>query len=472
MIHVTIQQLSSYLDEQLAEGSADLVRQHLAECPECETRLGTLSRMDAALTQALSHDPGEDLYRTLEREIAAALGADAASKAKEILEDASTKASAPPRVPTSTAGAARPNRPFATSASGAAVSKASGSTQNRQSVRDVPATAWTPSAGRGTAGRGTTERGTTGRGTAGRSTTERGTAGRRTAARVPDPPRSKGSSAGPWVAVLSLAVIAGSVGVVVSHSGAVQGWLDSLISNPNFTVPKPGDPAPGTATAPGVPDPTATDSAGATVDVMAIVEATPGTDATPEPATGTNTSTSASAPLPPPPPRAPRATSTADSDVEPFDDGGNEFSEEETMPQTPQSMRADEAMATFGSSAGSGRGPGGDRKTDPYAGLRPESQAAVREAERVHQQTLLHPTAEQFEGAAARWERALEGVSGPEQVTIRGRLADARYRAWEAGPTSERADAAISAIRSYLLFAPPGSAREEARARLARLDTR
>jgi hypothetical protein len=139
-------------------------------------------------------------------------------------------------------------------------------------------------------------------------------------------------------------------------------------------------------------------------------------------------------------------------------------------------MRADEVMASMGASPGaspgSGRTQGGSRRDDPFANLRPETQASVREAERFHQEILFHPTAEQFEMAALRWERALEGMSGPEQVTVRGRLADARYRAWEAGPTPERADAAITAIRSYLLFAPPGIAREEAKARLERLTPR
>ena len=420
MIHVTIQQLSSYLDEQLNDSSADLVRQHVAECQDCGTRLGTLARMDAAITRALSHEPGDDLFRRLEREIASKLAPDAAAMAQEILDEAPKKASAPARVTSPDGPPPRNPKPRVQPSPAPSVS--------RPSVREVPPTAWTPN-------------------------TERGTA-----TRVTDPPRPKESQAGMWVSVLSLAVIAGSVGVVVSHTGAVQGWLDGLISKPNFSVSKPG--APTSANDPVTAADVATDSTAA-ADVLAMIEGTP----SPEP----ESQAPASTPLPPPPPRSSRAN----DDFEPVDDfdesGGQEFTEEET---TPQTMRADEALATPGSTAASGRGPGGDRRADPYAGLRPESQAAVREAERVHQQTLFHPTAEQFEVAATRWERALEGVSGPEQVTIRGRLADARYRAWEAGPTAERADAAMSAIRSYLLFAPPGTAREEARARLSRLDPR
>src|SRR5687767_12566796 len=143
MIHVTIQQLSSYLDEQLNDGSADLVRQHLAECADCEGKLGTLSRMDAAITRALSHEPGDDLFRRLEREIASKLGTDA--KAEQILEVAPVKASA--RVRGSAPSAAPPSAPK----QGGASPPDRGSTSGRPSVREVPATAWTPRADRGRA---------------------------------------------------------------------------------------------------------------------------------------------------------------------------------------------------------------------------------------------------------------------------------------------------------------------------------
>ena len=104
MIHVTVQQLSSYLDDQLVGGSADIVRQHLTACPECDAKLGALSRMDAALTRALSHDPGEDVYRRLEREIASALGPDAGAKAAEILASAPTRVGVGSSHPSATLG--------------------------------------------------------------------------------------------------------------------------------------------------------------------------------------------------------------------------------------------------------------------------------------------------------------------------------------------------------------------------------
>ena len=447
MIHVTIQQLSSYLDEQLAQGSADLVRQHIEACPECGTRLGAFSRMDEAITRALTHDPGDGVLERIERGVSAALGPDAKDKAQEILASAPAqkvsvrgimaKAGTAPvsaarrsggsTIRNSTGGHATGGNATAASAGAPAAPSQRSAAPVAKRRREVPATAWTPHNARGGA------------------------------ATAPPPPRRQGSASGMWIAVFSLAVIAGSAGVMVSHSGTVQGWLDSLVSNPNFGASRPSASAPNPGLVPPASD--ASDSSAMTVATAY------GLDSTLTGVTGVASS------VPPPPP--PRSTQVRDGEFQ--DESGTEaFTEEETAPQT---MRADEVMAgQDGGRASSGRASsaaaGGSRPSDPYANMRPETQAAVRDAERVHQQTLFHPTAEQFDTAAARWERVLDGMSGPEQVTVRGRLADARYRAWEASPTPQRADAAITAIRSYLLFAPPGVAREESKDRLERLSPR
>jgi anti-sigma factor RsiW len=421
VIHVTVQQLSSYLDDQLVGGSADIVRQHLTACPECDAKLGALSRMDAALTRTLSHDPGEDVYRRLEREIASALGPDVSTKAEEILAAAPARVAAPPAAPS------RPAAPRPTSTTrGTATGRPSGPTPS-PNVREVPATAWTP------------------------NTT-------RAPASAPDEPRrERGSSAGTWIAVFSLALIAGSVGVVVSHSGTVQGWLDSLVSNPNFsTGGKPGTPPTEAAAV--------TDSLAMWDSTAASFEIAGPPDVELDPQAVASGHTESVPVLPKPPGRLGGSEGTDDEwDTDSF--------AEESSP-VPQTMRGDEVMASPDAAAASGRARGGSRRDDPYANLRPEAQASVREAERVHQQTLFQPTAEQFDMAALRWEKALEGMSGPEQVTVRGRLADARFRAWELGPTDQRADAALAAIRSYLLFAPPGIGREESKARLERITPR
>jgi Putative zinc-finger len=430
VIHVTVQQLSSYLDDQLAGGSADIVRQHLAACPECDAKLGALSRMDAALTRALSHDPGEDVYLRLEREIASALGPDASSKAAEILAAAPARVSAPPAAPARTAtskpSSAAPPRPAPPRPAAASATRDT-ATGRPPKVREVPATAWTPST-------------------------------MRAPAPPPDEPRrERGSSAGTWIAVFSLALIAGSVGVVVSHSGTVQGWLDSLVSSPNFSTGGKAGAPPTEAAA--VPESVAAwDSTGESFEIAGPADAGLDPQAV---ASGPSESVPV---LPKPPGRL--------GGSEPTDHEWDTDSFAEESAPVPQTMRADEVMASPDAAAASGRARGGSRRDDPYANLRPETQASVREAERVHQQTLFQPTAEQFDMAALRWEKALEGMNGPEQVTVRGRLADARFRAWELGPTDQRADAALSAIRSYLLFAPPGIAREESKARLERITPR
>jgi hypothetical protein len=350
----------------------------------------------------------------MEREIATALGPDAKEEAPEIVAAARQPAAAPQRPKKSApARAAAGVHPRAAAAP---------APPRPREVREVPSTAWTPSATRATP-------------------TAAGSGG------------AKGSSSGPWIAVLSLAIIAGSAGVVVSHTGTVQGWLDGLVSSPNFKV---GGPSAASET-PVVAAPNAPDSASATPE---ITSADGIADAAAE-APGASPAASSASPTP--------ARGLAVAGDDPSDEWDEDaFTEEESRPQT---MRADEVLASTGT-PGSGRTHGGSRRDDPYSNLRPEAQAEVREAERVHQQTLFHPTAEQFDIAALRWERALEGMSGPEQVTVRGRLADARFRAWEAGPTPERADAATAAIRSYLLFAPPGIAREEAKTRLEQIAPR
>jgi hypothetical protein len=428
VIHVTIQQLSSYLDEQLAEGSADLVRQHLAACPECESRLGAFSRMDAALTRALSHDPGDDLLRRIERAVSSALGPDVMAKADEILAAASAKTSTPvrPAATKTTAGVVSSSRAVPNARVPAATVAAT-----KTKGRDIPATAWTPS-------------------------TEREAVGTPAAAASR---RSKSSSRGTWVVIFSLAIIAGSAGVMVSHSGTVQGWLDSLVSDPNFSTTPLRAPR--------------------DVEQIAVADSDSSAVAPIDSASGaavgaTDGASAAGVPIAPGVAPPPRIAQVHDSDVqEDSEESAEAFTDEETAPQT---MRADEVLASGTSApsgrAASGRSGAGSRQSDPYANLRPETQAQVRDAERVHQQTLFHPTAEQFDTAALRWERVLEGMSGQEQVVVRGRLADARYRAWEAGPTTQRADAAIAALRSYLLFAPPGITREEAKARLENISPR
>ncbi|MEK7347574.1 MAG: zf-HC2 domain-containing protein [Candidatus Eisenbacteria bacterium] len=69
MIHVTLPQLCAYLDGELAEASAELVRRHLSECLECTERFARLEAQDEILIRILADDPEEEFFRYLSASI-------------------------------------------------------------------------------------------------------------------------------------------------------------------------------------------------------------------------------------------------------------------------------------------------------------------------------------------------------------------------------------------------------------------
>ncbi|HSQ61060.1 MAG TPA: zf-HC2 domain-containing protein [Acidobacteriota bacterium] len=62
MIHLTLQQLSAYLDDELPEASVELVRRHLSQCPECTVRFGKVEALEETLVRLLQHDPGDAFF--------------------------------------------------------------------------------------------------------------------------------------------------------------------------------------------------------------------------------------------------------------------------------------------------------------------------------------------------------------------------------------------------------------------------
>ncbi len=69
MIHVTLPQLCAYLDGELAESSAELVRRHLSECLECIERFAKLEAQDEILIRILADDPQEEFFQCLSASI-------------------------------------------------------------------------------------------------------------------------------------------------------------------------------------------------------------------------------------------------------------------------------------------------------------------------------------------------------------------------------------------------------------------
>lgn len=62
MIHLTPQQLSSYMDGELNEASTELVRRHMGACEECTLKFASLEVQEDLLSRALVHDPGDEFF--------------------------------------------------------------------------------------------------------------------------------------------------------------------------------------------------------------------------------------------------------------------------------------------------------------------------------------------------------------------------------------------------------------------------
>lgn len=102
----------------------------------------------------------------------------------------------------------------------------------------------------------------------------------------------------------------------------------------------------------------------------------------------------------------------------------------------------------------------------PTATLRDdEILSPVEAARRSSERAATDPSTSSYEAAARAWESALGSLHGDGYQEGRWRIAEARYRAWQMDPDEgQRASRANSAIRAYLIAAPPGEEREQARA--------
>ncbi len=70
MIHLTIQQLSSFLDGEASESSRSLVQDHLAVCDACSSKFARLEHQEEALVKALTSDPDDAFFERFDRQLA------------------------------------------------------------------------------------------------------------------------------------------------------------------------------------------------------------------------------------------------------------------------------------------------------------------------------------------------------------------------------------------------------------------
>ncbi len=99
---------------------------------------------------------------------------------------------------------------------------------------------------------------------------------------------------------------------------------------------------------------------------------------------------------------------------------------------------------------------------DPFAALPDSVRLAARDAQRLTVAATTQNTASAYELAAGRWEAVLASVppTGPAAVSARYHIAEARYGAWRATPTTARATGAARALDAYLASAPSGAQRD------------
>ena len=62
MIHLTLNQISAYIDAELPEASVELVRLHLSSCLECTERFGHIEEQESALARLLVNEPGDPFF--------------------------------------------------------------------------------------------------------------------------------------------------------------------------------------------------------------------------------------------------------------------------------------------------------------------------------------------------------------------------------------------------------------------------
>jgi len=461
VIHLTLHQLSAYLDGELVETSTEIVRRHLAECGECTLKFATLEEQEQELAPSLSHDPDDAFFERLAISVEEAIPQESATPGKT--EPGSA-------LPLGRGAPAVAARTTAVAPSG-------------------PATGPTPA-----------------------GLADDPKVDERAQPQAPTPGRR--DSLTPWIAAVVVLLVGASVAVVAIRSGRL-GPDSTRRGGPSESTPRvardragktpepvnkpPADmevarsapqPAPTPAPTPAVePAPARVeepDQAPAPIQVAALAPPPAPLVQTPSPAAPPTPAASAPAAISAAPKPVAAAPSEAPGRPKPDEgslQGGpskNLFPviRTKTVVETPGRAVEPLAPAPEGD-AGAQQGraaPAPNPANEPvprpdvFAGLPPNLSAPIRIAERKSEEASLDPSAASYEAAAAEWERALSLLRRtPHEGAVRFRLAEARYGAWQVSPDAYRAAAATAALRSCIVFAAPGPDRDEAKRRLSEI---
>lgn len=519
MIHLTPQQLSSYMDGELNEASTELVRRHMGACEECTLKFAQLEIQEDLLSKALVHDPGDEFFEKFTEDVAkqipAAKGSSKPAPARPSSKNAPTtplpsRLAMPRRTPEPTAPA-RPVEPVPAAASSAlepeetAMGASDGGTNDWTSTIDADeelvGAAETPTRDTETSrvvqpvdvsdsvhaaesmaatdpvGSPDSPRAFDGPHGAGSDSPAADPPSRpleRTSRAVERPtPRPKApqpqrparprahrpAPSIPWYAALILAAISASAGVMVSRTEPVSAWLDSMAprakSAPGYPTPSDASPTQAPSPAPSQAPTEEMVPAPSKPAALTAKTSTTAPKASEASAKGTDASTKT-------------ADDSPSVDDEAMDPELTSTSDDQASggPDIPD-IQPQEASRFLPTDAAPGRG-GGNGK-DPYASVSPSALAVVRAAQKSVTAADTDPSATRYESAAADWEHAIPLLRGWQQSLGRFELASARYRAWEMAPTTSRATTATAAIRTYMASAAQGPARDQARAWMARL---
>jgi len=276
MIHLTPQQLSSYMDGELNEVSTELVRRHMGICEECTLKFAALEEQEEHLSHALVHEPGDAFFDRFAADVERLLPSSAsrrgssspASRAAAVREAAREAAKDAATPTASHAAEAATDPPVAVPKPVPAPALVEeGLPLGDESDLDADETLAALSVGR---------------------TMDEPPPRSRERKAPSVPPRARATQRPhqrqnirrpapsiPWYAALILAAIAGAAGVVASRTDPVSAWLDahglgSRSPNPERVAPAdPGLQAPPPeqgAPTPDVPEPQTSDNSDATVD--------------------------------------------------------------------------------------------------------------------------------------------------------------------------------------------------------------
>ena len=479
MIHLTIQQLSSYHDGELAEASADSARQHLEMCESCAGKLEKLSAQVEALAKALESRADDALHERITRAIEERIHAErpkvAPATEAAVAEAPAIAAAAPAPVRATPPPAPRVESPPREAPARAMVppvaSVASRPAPRPQApaapaTRSVPAPVPTPAAVPSVEPAGPSE------------------------PVEPDEPPGRKRLAGAshrrpistsvWAAA-AVVLIAAGVGVAIPS--VRRHLIDTRLPEPrtasNDRAAESDTSTPGEAVAPDVaPAPAPEDSypgplpgqaatvqgpnaappgSTAATSSRATAQASHGATAAPPGAAGKSARQTPAAPTPGQ--AAARQPASADDSAD-NDSGGDASTGGGDFEPVP--IRADDALA--GVSNGKAAEAG-----DPYAHLDARAHEVVKRALQLGQQAVSDLSVDGFDAAATQWERALPLLSGHAYLAASLSLAEARYHAWQLSSGAEHASAAIDAIRSYIALAPSGSDRDRALSWLTRM---